>query len=160
MSKRRGGKKKMADEEFLLEDERNSRSDEDPELQQLLEKIERLNEEEEAGKPLASKKRARKSSEPASPPKEPAPPAKEPASLPKKSAAKLPAKGRGKKSMDVEAPLGGGPLAWQPAETALLTALVTGLVPVVRLPSDTRVITSTRVCNLHLSFHFLILSTC
>jgi hypothetical protein len=133
--KKRGGRKKK-DADFLVEDH-NSRSDEsdDPEIKKLLEKIEKINEEEEqVGK--KSSKRPRKASNP-EPANESAakesvvPPAKE-------SVAKSSPKGR-KKLLAKEVELPTGPLAWQPSETALLTALITGVVPVVKLPNDARV---------------------
>ena len=124
---KRSAKKK--DDAFIPSDnsDRDSQSD-DPEIQKLLEKIEKINEAEEGAKP--QKKRARK---------EPAKPAsvQDPVPFPNASPAVKPARGRKKASPVPEEP--SGPIVWQPAETALLTALITGIVPVVKLPTETRV---------------------
>lgn len=113
-------KKKNQDDEYIGEKSQDSQS-EDPEIQKLLDKIEQLNEAEEAaGKPKPNK-RARKNSI-----AEPAKEVQVPVPVPV-------AKGRKKKVDKEDPPV---PLAWQPAETALLTTLITGVVPVVKLPAD------------------------
>ena len=121
--------RKKKDDDFLPED--NSRDDsqsEDPEIQKILEKIEKINDAEEQGaKP--SKKRARKSAEPNAP--EPAPSKDAPVPAPKTKGKKPKANSNDKESA-VHVP-------WEPAETALLTLLITGQVPVVKLPADVRV---------------------
>lgn len=112
--------KKNQDDEYHNGNSRDSQS-EDPEIQRLLDKIEQLNEAEEAAGKPKSNKRARKNS------------ISEPA-----NEVQLPVAASKKASQSKEdEPV--GPLAWQPAETALLTALVTGLVPVVKLPAESRV---------------------
>lgn len=121
--------KKKNDDEYRPT-ESNSRdevAEEDPEIQQLLEKIEKLNDAEEgAGKAKPAKKRARKSAEPV----EPVEPVE------RNPFPKLP-KGRRKASPAKEP--NAAPIPWEPAETAVLTLMITGIVPVVKLPAEARV---------------------
>ena len=124
--KKRAGRAKKKDDDFRpgQDNSRDESQSEDPEIQQLMDKIEKLNEaEENAGKSL---KRTRKSVEPTTP---------EPAKV--VSSAKT--TGRKKKAAPKEPSEAAGPIPWEPAETALLTMLIAGQVPVVKLPTDSRV---------------------
>lgn len=118
--------KKNQDDEYHNGNSRDSQS-EDPEIQRLLDKIEQLNEAEEAAGKPKSNKRARKNS------------ISEPANEVQLPVAASKSSPKGKKASQSKEDEPVGPLAWQPAETALLTALVTGLVPVVKLPAESRV---------------------
>lgn len=103
-----------------------SEEENDPELEKVLAKIQKLNDLEEAG----TNPKKRKKAEP--PPPQPAPP---PQALPQAPPLKAARKSRGGKA--VLDPLPGQ--AWHPAEAALLLILITGQVPVVKLPSEGRI---------------------